>query len=283
MFTELIESARELRSPLVVGYSLLFTVWLTVGERIDRAVAGSPLASRLRDGFHELGSAGKVALVTFAAAMLGGLVWNVVVERVIERLKLVFHHPDWDAWIMQALEQVRRYEEYTVVSHQSANWNSRDTHRVPSPHYGAFLQAQVDDRMRRSSEVTFRMALAVSSLPAALALAAEGGGYWWFALLVPALVWLDVFLIKHTAASLIRGYEVADLTEQLNQCRRALANAKKNPEASNQAERARQLELEIEQIEARLDQLNQDASRPVHRTALWLRGAPSAPSAQRIP
>lgn len=109
MLSGLLESARELRNPLTVGYSALLSFWLVGGEAINEAALEDPLGRRILAALDSTGDAVEFALYTFAAAMIGSLLWNSGVSRFIRFLSAQAGHPDWDAMVEEAREAVRRY------------------------------------------------------------------------------------------------------------------------------------------------------------------------------
>jgi hypothetical protein len=279
MLTDLVTSAKELRSPLVLGYSLLFTAWLLLRDNISKATSSSSLAAGIQDGIESLGGAGELALITFAAAMLGSLVWNVGIARVVAALKRTFHHPDWHLWIQQAQDTVREYEEYRVTTHKGVTArgpsSSDAKHKVPSPLWARHLQTEVDDRVRKASEVDFRITLAISLLPVATALSIEGGGYWWLSWIAPAVIWLDVSIIKHTTAALLLDYEIRDDEQMLHQLQNNLGQYESLPnEQSSEQERAQDhLRNNIAKLERKLKALRAKRSHRSARAFGWIRGA----------
>lgn len=249
MFADLIDSARELRNPLTVGYSVLFTLWIWFGDAVKRDTSHSELAVRLRDGLASLGNGTKLALVTFVAAMIGSVLWTGVVQRLVAVLMRRFDHPDWDAYIEAARTQVQRYEEYRVVAAPGSHAVMQQGHTVPSPHWGEYLHQRAEERARKAAEAIFRVTLAVALVPVTFSLALRGGGMWWLTLGVIGVPWLDVALMKHSTQRLIRGYEIEDLEAQLRATRKELA------EKSIDANFRSRLEANIKEMEPKLEQL----------------------------
>ncbi len=216
MFKSLIDSAREIRSPLVLGYSALFSLWLVVGEPWGERVAGSDLGGRLEDLFTGMGSTGQVALVTFAASMLGSLLWNGGTRALVAWLQKVLGHPNWDEWVARARRNLVDYETYnvtTVKGTSGGRMSTRDAvHTVPSPGRSAELADEVADRTRRAGEASFRVTLAIATVPIAVCAGVSGGGWWWMALIIPTLLWADVTLMKHTTELALIQFEIDDLT-----------------------------------------------------------------------
>lgn len=236
MFAELIESVRELRSPLVIGYGILFTIWLWFAEGLDQALSTSDLGQRLRDGFSDLGSASTLALITFAAGMIGSLVWRLFFEDLIVLLQRLFKHPNWDDLTSRAIRTVKEYEEYSVVTVAQDEGSSQEMHRVPSPHYGAVLMRKADDREKQASEVVFRMSLAIALLPGAISLWLIGSGWWWLSALAAIVPWLHVSLIKRSTALEVLDFNISNGVDELEiAMREFLTTSKKDTEAYREA------------------------------------------------
>jgi hypothetical protein len=257
VFAELIESARELRNPLVLGYAALFSLWIWLGESVADTARRSDLGVRLLDGLHSLGSASELALVSFVAAMIGSVLWSGGVSRLVAWLMRRLDHPDWDQLVSVARARVQRYEEYEVVT-QRGNPSFGTRHKVPSPHWGEYLNQQAEDRARKASEVTFRVTLAMAILPVALSLAIEGDGTWWLTFLLVAFPWLDVALMKHSMLRVVRGYRIQDLTAKLDQLHNSLSKT------TDETHRSR-LQADIQATEVELDDLRAEQRRPATR------------------
>lgn len=278
VFTDLIDSAREIRSPLAIGYSLLFSSWLSLDHTFEQAFGATPLGQRLDNAFEGLGDATSFAIVTFVAAMLGSLVWNLGVERLIAYLQHQLHHPDWGEWIASAQRAVRDYEEYRVTTLKSAPNNTGAEHKVISPHWGQHLQAEADARARKASEVEFRMTLAIALLPVAITLGVEGGRWWWGGLLLPVLVWIDVSTIKYSTRALLSQYKRTDLLARRDYIERALARVMDDTAEAAAARRAELIDSQGK-VDSELRELHLAESRRASRVFAWLRGTTRAAEA----
>jgi hypothetical protein len=113
ILTSLLPGLRELRAPLAAGY-----VWLTalalalaVGARTG-AVDPTSLESDIDDAYHALGVAGRLAVVTFAAYIVG--VISTSITTALSRAERARRQPELFAWaasfLRLSLEQDRRRE-----------------------------------------------------------------------------------------------------------------------------------------------------------------------------
>lgn len=279
MLRDLLASARELRNPLTVGYSALLAAWLAVGEAVSRAARSDVLGERLLTAVDSMGEAAKLALATFAAAVVGSLLWNAFVSRLVRSISLRAGHPDWGALIREARLAVQRYEEYDVTTYKAGNgttpWQSDAKHRVPSAHRGAYLHARVDERERRAAEMSFRVTLAVSLFPVAVCLGAVGGGWWWSSVAVLPVLWFDVAVMKHTTLGTVNRYKLEDVRLRLVDKQQTLEAwqsrspagtepaAKPSRTSSDQhSARLRTLEEECAALKAEAGRLIRDQCRP---------------------
>lgn len=218
MFAGLLASARELRFPLTVGYAALFATWVLFGEPIEAAARNDPLGLRLLSALESLGSPAEIGIITFAAAMLGSVLWNGAVRRLVSLIARKSGHPNWQELIDEARKAARSYEEYTVVSTRGQTGGrlspSVDRHTVPSTAWATHLVERAHERERKQAEMAFRVTLAISLLPVALALGVAGGGWWWLSLVLIPIVWLDLALMKHTTLRVVNRYKLEDLQER---------------------------------------------------------------------
>lgn len=291
MFHGLLASARELRNPLLVGYSAMLAFWLLAGEAVNEAALADPLGRRLVGALDSSGDATKFALYTFAAAMIGSLLWNGGVSRLVRFLSVRAGHPDWDALINEAREAIRRYEEYQVTTHKGSSGGQPSSfdakHQVPSPRQAAYLHERVEERERKAAEMSFRVTLAVALAPVAIGLGVEGGGLWWWWLSAIPVVWFDVALLKYTTLRTVRRYELEDVQSQLKHAERWLTSAKDQAAQSVRAnhedvaaekakresiERAQEKVDALKTIEARL--LREESHR-LSKIFAFLEGQPS--------
>ncbi|GAA4107383.1 hypothetical protein GCM10022215_00200 [Nocardioides fonticola] len=222
MLTALLSSARELRNPLTVGYATLISLWVLCGPSVQRRVADDELGRRLLIAFDDLGDAGRIAIYTFVASMVGSLMWNSFFQRLTAWISQRAHHPDWDSLIAEARQILKDYEEYEVRTIPDDRkvltraWGQGGgIHTVPSPQHGAFLMSRVEERERKSAEMSFRVTLATSLLPVSASFGFAGGGWWWAALLSVPLVWADVFTMKYSAEAVATRFKLEDLHERI--------------------------------------------------------------------
>jgi hypothetical protein len=231
VLTGLLASVRELRNPLTVGYSTLFAVWVLAGDHIEKVARQDELGRRILLALDSMGDGAELALYTFLAAMLGSLLWNALVARLVGWLAKAADHPDWDSLIEEASAAVRRYEEHDVLTYKGFRKTPSSfdaTHTVPSPQHALYLRTRVDERERKAAEMSFRTTLAISLVPVALAVGIDGGGnWWWFTCAVP-VVWLDVALLKHTTLRTVRRFELEDLKSRLEKATTQLSQAQAN-------------------------------------------------------
>jgi len=284
----LLTSARELRNPLTVGYSLLISFWLVAGEAVDAAARRDPLGRRLLAGLDSIGDGARLALVTFAAAIVGSVLWNFGIARLVRFLSAISRHPDWPKFIDEARNAVRNYEQYKVVTEKGHRGNSPSpfdaSHTVPSPRWATYLHERVDERERKAAEMSFRVTLAVALVPVAIALGVEGQGLWWLSIFAIPFVWLDVAMMKYTTLRTVRRYEIEDLQPELELLKARLADAERpSPQTvdaqhpGSQAEeqrvkRVERLRAEVEELEVRLKKLSDDETRRVSRLFAFLEG-----------
>ncbi len=291
MLTGLLASARELRNPLTVGFSALFSAWLFFGEQMEVAARSDALGRRLLNALDSLGDTAELALYTFVAAMIGSVLWHGGVARLVRYLGVRGRHPNWQGLIDEARSVVRRYEEYSVVSHKGQAGGRApafdERHTVPSPRWGAHLQERVEERERKAAEMSFRVTLAVALVPVALALGVEGGGLWWLSVIAIPVVWLDVALMKYTTLRVVHRYELEDLQERLRYAESYLADAEANVNAADPPEQQRgeaverqrtrvaERRAEVEALRANIERMNQHASRRASKLFALLEGEPA--------
>lgn len=237
MLSGLLASARELRNPLTVGFSALLAFWLVAGEAVNEAALADPLGRRLVLALESMGDPVELALYTFAAAMVGSLLWNGAVQRMVRSLSVLAGHPDWDGMIEEAREAVRRYEEYevTTTARAVAGGISPATdkqHQVPSPRHAAYLHERVEERERKAAEMSFRVTLAVALVPVAIGLGLEGGGLWWWWLAAIPVIWFDVALLKYTTLRTVRRYRMEDLQSRISRAEHKLESERKRAATS---------------------------------------------------
>ncbi|MDT0276134.1 hypothetical protein [Blastococcus goldschmidtiae] len=235
-----------------------------------------------------IGDAGQLALYTFVAAIVGSVLWNMGIAKLNRALTTLNGHPDWPAFIDQAKQAVRDYEQYKVVTYKGTTAGGRSPfdadHTVPSTRWGAYLHERVDERERKAAEMSFRVTLAVALVPIAIALGVEGGRMWWWFVAAVPFVWLDVALIKYTTLRTVRRYETEDLQSELESKKTSLGFAEKpgryehleeEQRAHYEAQRLKQVEglrADIDEIEARLQRLNEEAARRLSRLFALLEG-----------
>lgn len=291
MFSDLLASARELRNPLMIGYAALFAFWLLAGDKVNEAALADPLGRRLVSALDSAGGASELALSTFAAAMIGSLLWNSGVSRLVRFLSARAGHPDWDAMIEEARGTVRRYEEYDVTTYKGSSGGkpspTDQRHRVPSPRQAAYLHERVEERERKASEMSFRVTLAIAFVPVAIALGIEGGGLWWWWLGAIPVVWFDVALMKHTTLRTVRRFELEDVQSKLEYAEGLLKSAKERAaqpvgagpsgsesEASSR-ERIDRLQEKVDALSATVERLRVEESRRLSKVFAFLEGRPA--------
>ncbi len=265
MLSGWLASARELRNPLTIGYSVTLTFWLLAGEAVHEATRADPLGRRILAALDSLPDAAKLALLTFIATMLGSILWNSVVSRLVKSLSSRAGHPDWEGLIDEARAAVRHYEEHEVITYKGQSGGTRSPfdakHRVPSSHHGAYLHERVQERERKASEVSFRVTLAIALVPVALGLGVRGAGLWWLSLLVVPLVWFDVALLKHTTLGEVRRFQLEDVRSRREQAEASLRMATKggvdSGEEAPSGERARR-DHWVSETQAMVDKLKQE-------------------------
>jgi hypothetical protein len=268
----------------------MLVFWLVAGEEATDAARNDALGRRIIGGLDSIGPAANIALCTFAAAMVGSLLWNGGVSRFVRFLSARAHHPDWDSMIGEARQAVRRYEGYDVTTYKAPSGNKPSafdkSHSVPSPHHARYLHARVDERERKAAEMSFRVTLAVSLVPVAFALGVEGGGRWWWSLCAIPVVWLDVVFMKHTTLRVVRRYRLEDLQSKLEQAQQRLESATtdnaqrdRSEEQDSQAEARKQqlneLEDAVKALKAEIKQLKDDDARWGSKLFAWLEGHPT--------
>lgn len=284
MFAGLLASARELRFPLTVGYSALLTVWLLFGEPLEAAARNDPLGRRLLAALDSLGSPAELGVITFAAAMIGSVIWNAAVRRLVRFITAKAGHPRWQDLIDEAREAAKSYGEYTVVSTKgqpSGRPASHDErHTVPSTAWTTHLMERVQERERKESEMSFRVTLAISLVPVALAIGIEGGGLWWLGLAVVPIIWLDVALLKHTTLRLVNRYQLEDLQERLRALEDVLVtlNARAIEASTNPAEgprvqkRIEETQKEADEVRSTIERIHTHSKRRVTRLFEFIEG-----------
>jgi hypothetical protein len=276
MLTGLLASARELRNPLTVGYSAMLVFWLVAGEEAIDAARNDALGRRIVTGLDSIGAGANLALCTFAAAIIGSLMWNGGVSRFVRFLSFRARHPDWDGMIEEAKQAVQRYEGYNVVTYKGQSGGRPSafdaSHSVPSPHHAIYLHARVDERERKAAEMSFRVTLAVALVPVALALGVEGGGRWWWSLCAIPVVWLDVAFMKHTTLRVVRRFRLEDLQSDLEQAEKRLewattADAERDrsedpdPQAEIRKRELGELKDRVKSLRAEIKRLHDDDAR----------------------
>ncbi len=291
MLTGLLASARELRFPLTVGYAALLSSWLLFGEELAQAARRDALGRRLLIALDSLGGTAELGLYTFVAAMLGSVLWNAGVARLVRYLGVRGGHPDWQRMIDEARTAARRYEEYSVTTYKGQSVSGRpssfdEKHSVPSPQWAAHLQERVQERERKAAEMSFRVTLAVALIPVALALGVEGGGLWWLSVIAIPVVWLDVALMKYTTLRVAHRYELENLQERLRQYESSLASAKAQADSAVspgedpgelERRRARVAELgaRVEALRGSINRIQEHASRRTSKFFALLEGEPA--------
>ncbi|MCA0143427.1 hypothetical protein [Blastococcus sp. LR1] len=291
MLTGLLASARELRNPLTVGYSAVFSCWIVAGEELAASARSDQLGARLLVALDSIGPVAQVALVTFLAAIVGSVLWNAGVARLVRFLAAVSRHPDWPKYIDEAKEAVRAYEQYRVTTYKGSSGGKPSSfdkeHTVPSPRWGEYLHSRVDERERKAAEMSFRVTLAVALVPIAVTLGVEGGGSWWWAIVAVPFVWLDVASMKYTTLRTVRRYELEDLAPKLERARNRLAemdgsvspggaSPQSRAELDNdRREQAERLRANVNELEARFQQLSKDETRRLSRLFAFLEGKPA--------
>lgn len=290
MLTGLLASARELRNPLTVGYSAMLVFWLVAGEKATDAARNDALGRRIIAGLDSVGPTASLALWTFAAAMIGSLLWNGGLSRFVRFLSVRARHPDWDALIEDAKQAVQRYEAYDVVTYKGQSGSrpsAFDTkHTVSSPRHAAYLHARVDERERKAAEMSFRVTLAVALVPIAIALGVEGGGRWWWSMCAIPVAWLDVAFMKHMTLRTVRRFQLEDLQSELDEAEQRLkwattadAEREHSDEPDTQAAIRKQeltnLEDAVTHLRAEVKKLQDDDARLSSRLFAWAEGHPA--------
>lgn len=278
MFANLLASARELRFPLTVGYSALFAVWLLFGEPLAAAARNDPLGSRLLAALDSLGSAAEIGIITFAAAMVGSVLWHAGVARLVRFIAAKGGHPDWRELVDEARGVARAYGEYRVVTVKGRDSPFDETHTVPSAAWGAHLAERVQERERKKAEMSFRVTLAIALIPVAVALGIEGGGLWWLSFIVLPFIWLDVTLLKHTTLRIVNRYKLEDLQEKLRYSEQSLvdgeARAKGKAAGAPESARMQKYRDEASALRAEINRMNAQAKRPASKVFALLVGEP---------
>ena len=284
MLSGLLASARELRNPLTVGYSVLVSLWLVVGEALNAAARQDPLGRRLLGALDAAGDGTQLALLTFTAAIVGSVFWNLAVARLVQFIATTSRHPDWSSFIEEAKDAVRSYEQYRVVTEKGRHGNAPSPfdaeHTVASPRWASYLHERVEERERKAAEMSFRVTLALTLIPIAIALGIEGGGLWWWSILAVPFIWLDVLLMKYTTLRTVRRYELEDLQPKLESAKTALASEERSNREQNQiagqsmevSKYVKQLRAEIDELEARQQRLIAEESRRMSRIFAFLEG-----------
>lgn len=256
MFIELLDSAREIRSPLAAGYGALAALWIIFGEWVATSVASDPLGMRLTKGFNGLGAATTFALVTFLAAMLGSVIWHLFLKRAVRKLHKILKHPDWKRWIEVAEKAVDRHEAFDVGDFARMIVNSPQSldiaagdYLLPSRHHGERLQAEVEDRKRRQSEIEFRTVLAFVGSVVSISLIIEGGVPWLPTLIVPVFVFAEVWMLKNTTKDIVIAYELQEVIDTIIQL-------KKTQERTKDPERRKQIALSLDSANSQRQLLN---------------------------
>lgn len=276
MFANLLASARELRFPLTVGYAALFTVWLVLGESLAAAARSDPLGQRMLAALHSLGSAAEIGIITFAAAMVGSVLWHLGVARLVRFIASKAGHPDWPKLVDQAREAAREYGEYRVVTVKGRDSPFDQQHHVPSATWATYLAERVQERERKASEMSFRVTLAVALVPVVVALGFEGGGLWWLSFLGLPLVWLDVTLLKYTTLRVVNRFRLEDLNVQLRSREKRLQDqeAKEGKsESEEKSVRLQGLRDEVSAIRAEIAEITAKNNRPVSKFFALLQGS----------
>ncbi len=290
VWTQLIEGAREIRSPLAAGYLVMLAGWLWLGDRLpDRDEL--PVAARLAvDAFLASGAAGQAAILTFVALSAGLFLERLVVADVRDALQRRLG-PDWQTYVGEARDAARTYEEYSVTAPNSGS-PVASSHKVPSRTWSEYLRSEVDTRTREHSETQFRITLALfMTLPLSAVILREPGWYSVLGLAAVAVVVWDLALLgdKVRHAMHERRLEVAKeqrsvLKENLVQAETQLENSAQAP--VNQGE-VKKLQEKVESRQrlwndSREELERLEADRPPDRTLRGLidrRRRGSAPDA----
>ena len=227
MFTELAESARELRNPLAVGYGILFLAWLLFYDSVSEFASNSAIAERMLDLVDDLGSVSGFALLTFLASVIGSPVWNMIVEPLVKRVQAKSFNPDWGDFVEDAKERVKAYEEYAIYPRSESSFVS---YTVTSAHYASTLAAEVDRRSKRVDDVTFRMTTTlVGIVCVALPLTLLEGCKWWFSWVIAIPLFGDVTFMREATRQEILDYQITDKEARRDRLEDLLTDASRNP------------------------------------------------------
>lgn len=284
-------STRELRNPLTIGYAALFSFWIVAGDAVNDAALADPLGRRLLAALDSAGSAFELAFYTFAAAMIGSLLWNGGVSRLVRFLAIRAGHPDWNSMIDEARDAVRRYEEYQVTTYKGqpgTNPSPTDLrHLVPSPRQAAHLSGRVEERERKAAEMSFRVTLAVALVPVAIGLGFDGGGLWWWSLSAIPVVWFDVALMKHTTLRTVRRFQLEDAKTNLERAEETLKTLIERAAQQAGSERAgpqhaavspariKQYQEQVDDLKATVERLRAEEARRLSKVFAFLEGGPA--------
>lgn len=182
MFAAFIDTARAVRKPLVVGYSLLLVLWILFGDGAGATLRQDAFGRRIADGLATLGPATEFALVSILAGAIGAAVLRLALDEVVLRIQHAMNHPRWGQYISTARVRVRHYEEQTENG---------------SAHWAQFLNGEVERRERQRADSELRTIALLCLVTVALAAAIEGGGRWWALLLtMPLVVAIDLWAIN---------------------------------------------------------------------------------------
>jgi hypothetical protein len=284
----LLTSARELRFPLTIGYAVLLTIWVLFGEDLAAAARRDALGQRLLAALDSLGTATVIGIVTFAAGMLGSLLWHVAIARLVRFISVRNGHPNWSQLTEDARQTARLYGEYQVVTYKGTSGGKLSPfdarHTVPSSAWAAHLVERVQERERKADEMTFRMTLALALIPVALAVGVKGGGLWWLSLIAIPAIWLDLAFLKHTTLRTVNRFRVEDLEERLRNLRDSVTTLEARliasvGAASNEADRLREQittnQADVDRMQAELDAINSHTTRRTSKLFAWLEGEPA--------
>jgi hypothetical protein len=78
MFSSLVEGVRHVRVPLTIGLLLLLAVWSWFADNLEGPHEDGSAAELLRAGYDGLGSGGQMAIISFIALLMGGLIEHAV-------------------------------------------------------------------------------------------------------------------------------------------------------------------------------------------------------------
>jgi len=234
MFSQLLEDARALRVPLIVGYSLLLAAWIAGYEQFDSPSNPSPTFRALSSVWDALGNGGRISLVTFVAVIVGQLVMNLAGDRLLAWLMSVRDGPDWDGFIEDADSAAIRYERFQIKIPSEISVSERSsrtqTTKFPSSFRAARLVAESQSRRRRRDDAVFRITLTLCIIPpliAALCRGVELPGLLFAGFIVPVA---DYLLLRRQTADHLNLKRFEDRTNRRTALEDQLSKAQRDLE-----------------------------------------------------